>query len=209
MSVILDVSEAEARPAALSAAADAAAAGGLLVVPTDTVYGMAARLDRPEALAALFRVKARPIHLALPVLVAGIDQARLLGVMGSAGERLAATYWPGPLTIVVPRHVAMTAELGGDGTTVGIRVPGHRALLDLLAMTGPLATTSANLSGQPAPQEVGGIGEVFGEAVAVYLDGGPAGAVASTVVSLTGDGVRLIREGAIALADVLRVAGTA
>jgi len=180
------------------------------VLPTDTVYGIGARLDRPAALAALFGAKGRPRSLPLPVLVAGVDQARALGVFGGAAQRLAAAFWPGPLTIVVPRLESLRADIGGDGTTIGVRVPDHAGVRALLELTGPLATTSANRSGEPTPPTVEGVAGVFGDAVAVYLDGGTAlGGAPSTVVSLAGSTITPLREGALAFPDVLRAAGTA
>jgi len=202
-------------PDSLAAAAAAAGRGELIVVPTDTVYGIAARLDRPAALRAVFEAKARPPGLALPVLVAGLDDAAILGVIDGRAAALAGAFWPGPLTVVVPRSPASparTAGIGGDGTTVGIRMPAHPTLLRLLADTGPLATTSANRSGQPTPRSVEEIEEVFGNAVAVYLDGGPAtGGPPSTVVGLAGPspspGPILLRAGAVPFAEVIRILG--
>jgi L-threonylcarbamoyladenylate synthase len=197
-------------PEGQTLAAEAASRGGLIVLPTDTVYGIGARLDRPAALAALFGAKGRPRSLPLPVLVAGVDQARTLGVFGGVAQRLAAAFWPGPLTIVVPRLESLRADIGGDGTTIGVRVPDHAGVRALLELSGPLATTSANRSGEPTPSTVEGVAGVFGDAVAVYLDGGTAlGGAPSTVVSLAGSTVTSLREGALAFPDVLAAAGTA
>jgi tRNA threonylcarbamoyl adenosine modification protein (Sua5/YciO/YrdC/YwlC family) len=175
-------------------------------VPTDTVYGIAARLDRPAALAALFEAKARPPGLALPVLVADVDRARTLATLDDRAEALAAAFWPGALTMVLARHPLLTASIGGDGTSVGIRVPNHPALSPLLAQTGPLATSSANISGRPTPDHIDEIHAQFADAVAVYLDGGPASAgPPSTVVRLTDQTPVLLREGAVPFAVVLGV----
>ena len=202
MSPVLDAGD----PAARQAASAALDQGRLVVVPTDTVYGIAARLDRPEGLAAIFEAKARPAGMALPVLVAGPGQARALALLDERAEALAGAFWPGGLTIVLARHPSLTADIGGDGTSVGIRVPRHPALGLLLAETGPLATSSANLSGTPTPDGVEGIQAAFGDAVAVYLDGGPAGAgPPSTVVSLTGREPVLLREGVVPFAKILQV----
>jgi L-threonylcarbamoyladenylate synthase len=197
-------------PAARQAAAAAAEQGRLIVVPTDTVYGIAARLDRPAGLAALFEAKARPSGLALPVLVADVDQARTLAAFDDQAEALAAAFWPGALTMVLPRHRSLTAAIGGDGTSVGIRVPDHPALAHLLTQTGPLATSSANISGRPTPDTIEEIHPLFADAVAVYLDGGPANAgPPSTVVRLTDRTPVLLREGAVPFAEMLRVLGAA
>jgi L-threonylcarbamoyladenylate synthase len=199
-----------ADPAARQAAAAAAEQGRLVVVPTDTVYGIAARLDRPAALASLFEAKARPPGLALPVLVADVDQARTLAALDERAEALAAAFWPGALTMVLARDRSLIAAIGGDGTSVGIRVPHHPALALLLAETGPLATSSANISGRPTPDTIDEIHALFADAVAVYLDGGPANAgPPSTVVRLTDGTPVLLREGAVPFTEILRVAGAA
>jgi L-threonylcarbamoyladenylate synthase len=203
VSRILDVAD----PQSLVLAAEAAAAGGLVVVPTDTVYGIAARVDRPEGLAALFEAKSRPRSSALPVLVAGADQAASLGVFSPPAGALARAFWPGPLTIVVPLRAGFDVDLGGDGRTVGLRTPAHPFLLELLALTGPLATTSANRSGEPTPRMVAEIVEVFGEVVDVYLDGGPSsGGPPSSVVSVGEASPALLRAGAIPFDDIIRIA---
>lgn len=174
-------------------------------MPTDTVYGLAARVDRPEAVAAIFAAKGRAPALALPVLVAAVGDARALARFDDDAEALAAAFWPGPLTIVLPRAARLTADLGGDGTTVGIRVPDHGPLRGLLGTTGPLATTSANRSGEPTPVDVRGIEAIFGDAVSVYLDGGPAsGGPPSTVISLAAEAPTVLREGAIPPDDLWR-----
>ncbi len=198
---ILDAGSADA----LALAARAVAAGELIVVPTDTVYGIAARLDRPAGLAALFEAKARPSSLTLPVLVSGLDQAEAIGVVDGRAGALARAFWPGPLTIVVARRADLEADLGGDGATVGLRVPDRAETLSLLRLTGPLATSSANRSGEPTPPDAPAIAALFGDAVAIYLDGGPASdPLASTVVSTLGDTVSLLREGALAFAEIRR-----
>jgi len=194
--------------AAVTSAAAAAARGELVVVPTDTVYGLAARVDRPGAVAAIFAAKGRAPEVALPVLVAVVDDARALARFDDGAEALAAAFWPGPLTIVLPRAPGLTADLGGDGTTVGIRVPDHGPLRALLAATGPLATTSANRSGEPTPTNVREIEAVFGETVSVYLDGGASSdGPPSTVLSLAAGAPTVLRQGAISPDDLWRVLG--
>ena len=193
-------------PEAHEAAARALAAGGLIVLPTDTLYGIAARLDRPAALDALFVAKARPPGMALPVLVASAAGARSLGAFSPAADALASAWWPGALTLVVPRRAGLDAPLGGDGATIGLRVPAREDTRVLLERTGPLATTSANRSGAPTPRLIGEIVAVFGEGVAVYLDGGPApGGLGSTVVSVVGERPQVLREGALPAAEALAV----
>lgn len=183
---------------ALDHAAVALAEGLLVVLPTDTVYGIAARVDKPEALSLLFAAKGRSRDLALPVLVADTGQARTLGKFSRDAELLAQVFWPGPLTIVVERTPHFSAEIGGDGRTVGLRVPDHEVPLRLTKDTGPLATSSANKSGEETPSEIGTLIALFGEEVGVYLDAGPARAgPPSTVVSVEEERVEIIREGGV------------
>jgi L-threonylcarbamoyladenylate synthase len=189
---ILDASDRRA----IRQAAAAVRRGALIVFPTDTVYGIGARADHPDGPAALFRAKERPRRLALPVLVAGVEEASAVGRLGESALRLARAFWPGPLTIVVARAEGFVADLGGDGETVGLRVPDHPSALALLAETGPLATSSANRSGEPTPRSVEAVAAQFGPAVALYLDGGPSSAeLGSTVVRVAGEAIEVLRQG--------------
>lgn len=196
------------KPRAVEQAASALSRGELVVLPTDTVYGIAARVDRRSAIAALIDAKGRSSDLALPVLVADLDQARAVGRFSSAAERLAEKFWPGPLTVVVERVEGFDVALGGDGETVGVRVPDHEVALDLLRSSGPLATSSANRSGEETPKSVDKIAEIFGGEVAIYLDGGlTKTAMPSAVVSLAGGEVRILREGALSETEIREVLG--
>ena len=154
--------------------ADAVAAlraGSLVVFPTDTVYGIAAHPGRPGATERLFAAKGRPRDLELPVLAPDLAGARAVADLDPRGERLAVRFWPGALTLVAPRASGSAGwDLGGDPTTVGVRVPRHPLALAVLAVTGPLAVTSANRSGEPTPADGEDVVAVFGEAVDVYLD---------------------------------------
>jgi L-threonylcarbamoyladenylate synthase len=189
---------------ALDLAAEALAAGELAVVPTDTVYGVAARPDVAGATERLFEAKRRPWRLMLPVLVAGTGDARRIAWMDVAADKLAARFWPGALTMVLPRtDVSMPWELGEARDTVGVRVPANEMVLELLARTGPLAVTSANRSGDPTPSDCAGVRVVLGDAVAVYLCTGVLDSdLPSTVVDLMGPGHRVLREGAIGARDI-------
>jgi L-threonylcarbamoyladenylate synthase len=189
---------------ALDVAAEALALGELVVVPTDTVYGLAARPDVPGATDRLFQAKQRPRDLTLPVLVAGPGDARRVAWMDIAADKLAARFWPGALTMVLPRtQASMAWDLGEDRDTVGVRVPAHEVVLELLARTGPLAVTSANRSGNPTPSDCLGVRVVLGDAVAVYLCTGVLDSdLPSTVVDLTGEEHSVLREGAISARDV-------
>lgn len=188
----------------VEAAARAAVAGDLVVIPTDTVYGIGARPDLAESTARLFEAKRRPRHLELPVLVPSAKAASEVGELGALGVRLAARFWPGPLTIVVERTEASASwHLGEDPSTVGLRMPAHPRALDVLRRTGPLAVTSANLSGAPTPDTCDGVREVFGDLVSVYVCWpDPVGGLPSTVLQLTDGEPRILRAGALSPADL-------
>lgn len=185
----------------LEAAVRALDQGEAIVLPTDTVYGLGAR---PEAAARLFEIKGRPRELTLPVLVAVVDDAREVAVLDERAERLAASFWPGALTMVLGRATRSAGwDLGAHETTVGVRVPAERVARTLLERTGPLPVTSANRSGRPTPRTCEGVREELGEAVAVYLCAGTEpGGTPSTVVDLTGE-PRVLRAGAIPIDDLL------
>ena len=180
--------------------------GELIVFPTDTVYGIAADPADPAATARLFAAKQRPQNLTLPILVASIGEARDVGVLDDRAERLAAALWPGALTLVVPRTARSAAwELGGDAASVGLRIPDHRLARAVLA-AGPLATTSANRSGEPPAMTCEELHAVFGDDVALYLcDDTPLEGRASTVVSLLGPEPAILRAGDVDAAVVARL----
>ena len=190
---------------ALKAAEDALSAGEVVVFPTDTVYGLAARPDLPLATDRLFEVKQRPRDLTLPVLVATVDSAAGVAEFDARASALASRFWPGGLTMVLRRTaVAREWDLGDERRTVGVRIPDHEVSLSLLSRTGPLAVTSANPSGEPTPVTCADVRASLGALVAVYLCSGAAtGVVPSTVVDLTGDEARILRAGAIAPDAVL------
>jgi len=185
-------------------AARAALAGRLIVLPTDTVYGIGTRPDDAAATARLFRAKGRPTELTLPVLVPTPAAAREIAVFDDRAEALALAFWAGPLTLVLPRAASSRGwDLGGDLETVGVRMPHHPLALAVLARTGPLAVTSANRSAEPTPGTCEEIERVFGEAVDVYMcEAQPLPGAASTVVDLAHGEMRLLREGLITEADV-------
>jgi tRNA threonylcarbamoyl adenosine modification protein (Sua5/YciO/YrdC/YwlC family) len=190
---------------AIETAARAVRSSELVVVPTDTVYGVGARPDRKKATARLFATKGRPRSLTLPVLVADVGDAERVGVLDERARILAGTFWPGGLTLVLRRaELARRWDLGDEKDTVGVRMPDHHVALDLLRTTGPLAVTSANVSGEPTPSDCPGVRALFGQEVAVYLCAGPVGGVASTVVDLSGPEPRILREGAIPSPDLVR-----
>jgi L-threonylcarbamoyladenylate synthase len=185
--------------------------GGVIALPTDTVYGIAVALATPGGIERLFAAKSRPPDKAIALLLADADQAPEIGVMSPAAAALAGAFWPGGLTLVVPRRVdrplpaALTggADAPGAVATVGLRVPDHAAPRALAAAVGPLPTTSANRSGEPEARDAAEIERLLGDALELILDGGPSiGGPASTVVDATGQTLRILREGAIPAAEI-------
>lgn len=185
-------------------------AGAVIALPTDTVYGLAARLDRPAAVAALFALKGRPAGLALPVLVADVAQARsLTDAWPEGADRLAARLWPGPLTLVVPAPAALGRLVGGDGTSVGVRCPDQALVRLLCAISGPLAVTSANRHGRPPATTADEVRAAFGEPgeLALVVDGGRCDGTPSTVADCTTWPPVELRAGGLAWAEVMAAAG--
>ena len=193
-----------------AAAIDALRAGGIVALPTDTVYGIAVALDTPRGIEALFVAKRRPPDKGMMLLLADAGQAPAIGQWPPAAAALADAFWPGGLTLVVGQRpdVPLPAVLTGGASTIGLRVPDHPAPRALAAAVGPLPTTSANISGIPEARDAAEILAQLGEAVAVVLDGGVAhGGPASTVVDCTVEPPRILRVGAIPVAEVERILG--
>lgn len=191
----------------IAEAVAAARDGALIVFPTDTVYGIAARPDRAAATARLFEAKARPRDLTLPVLAATVHEARRVARFDARADRLAASCWPGALTLVLPRTSrSRDWDLGGDPASIGVRVPAHPLALAVLAETGPLATTSANRSGAPPATTCDELVASFGSDVAVYLcQEEPLVGIASTVVSLLAPTLEVVRAGDLDQATLRRL----
>ncbi|MCU1381158.1 MAG: threonylcarbamoyl-AMP synthase, partial [Acidimicrobiales bacterium] len=178
---------------------EALLAGLPVVLPTDTVYGLAVDPSRPGATERLFAIKERPVAAALPVLVADVDQAlALAGDLPASARLLAERFWPGGLTLVVPRRPGLGYDLGGvDDATIGVRVPDHDVVREVARRVGPLAATSANLHGRPTPETAAEVATALGDGVALVLDGGRCAGAPSTVVSCTVEGVHVLREGRV------------
>jgi tRNA threonylcarbamoyl adenosine modification protein (Sua5/YciO/YrdC/YwlC family) len=194
-------------PEALDLALLALRGGGIVALPTDTVYGLAADPFHAGATDRLFALKRRPRRVELPVLVADTEQALSLAVaIPEAAHHLMARHWPGPLTLVLPRRPDLNADLGEDDATIGVRCPAHPVPLTLCRQVGPMATTSANRHGGQPMTTAQEVDAEFGEGVDVVLDGGPCRGAASTVVDCTGADPRLLREGRLPWADVLLAA---
>jgi len=172
--------------------------GSVVAVPTDTVYGLAARVDRTEAIAAVFEAKARPAELALPVLIGRWRQVREVAAEWPRNASMvAARFWPGPLTVVVRAIDGLGERLGSEGT-VGVRCPDHRTVQGLCRRAGPLAVTSANRHGEPPCTSAAEVVEAFDASqVALVLDGGRCDGEPSTVVDCTVDPPACLREGGV------------
>lgn len=191
-------------------AAAAARRGDLVVTPTDTVYGIGALPGVPGAIARIYAAKARPEDKPIPLLAARADDLRAAVDFDRRAEVLGARFWPGPLTLVLPRARGFDADLGGSGSaSVAVRVPAHPAACALLELTGVMAVTSANRSGEPPATTVDAARAALGAVVSIYVDGGECRGAPSTVVSLLGD-MAVVREGPLSLEqleEALRRAG--
>lgn len=187
----------------LEQAADALDRGLLVALPTDTVYGLAARADLPAAVNRIFELKDRERDKPLPVLGSDPLSLEVIVRFDDRAATLARRFWPGPLTIVLPRAEGFDHDLGGTGSTsVAVRVPASDKTRTLLAMTGPLAVTSANPSGSPPALTAAEARAMFGDSVAVYLDeDGSGGGTSSTVVALT-EGLAILREGPVSEEEI-------
>ncbi|MFE2164629.1 L-threonylcarbamoyladenylate synthase [Streptomyces sp. NPDC059447] len=183
----------------LPEAAAAVRRGELVVLPTDTVYGIGADAFAPLAVAGLLDAKGRGRAMPSPVLVGSppaLDD--LVDELPEGARELVSEFWPGGLTLVVRHRADLGWDLGETNGTVAVRMPDHPVALALLGETGPMAVSSANLTGKPSPQDCDAAQDMLGETVAVYLDAGPTAAdVPSSIVDLTGPAPRLLRAGAI------------
>lgn len=186
---------------AIDAAADAIDAGEVIVLPTDTVYGVGADPFDPAAVQRLLDAKQRGRDMPPPVLVADTAAARvLLADFDERAEAIAEAFWPGALTLVGRAASSLRMDLGDRGDTIAVRVPDHAFTRELLRQVGPLAVSSANLSGRDAAMTIAEATEQLGDAVSVYLDAGDASApVPSTIVDFTSFEAAVLREGRISV----------
>jgi L-threonylcarbamoyladenylate synthase len=211
MTACYDCADADQRAEGLAAAAAAVLRGELVVLPTDTVYGIGADAFSPAAVRRLLAAKGRGREMPPPVLVGTVRAASaLVEDLGPYGQVLIDEFWPGGLTIVCRAARSLAWDLGDTRGTVAIRMPEDQVALDLLQETGPMAVSSANLTGSPAACTAAEARDQLADAVSVYLDGGPsAGGVASTIVDLTGNQPRLLRRGAVSIGRLREVAAVA
>ena len=208
MSAQFDCANPDSRAEGIKAAALALRSGELVVLPTDTLYGVAADAFYPSAVTALTTARGSDRQAPPAVLVGTVRAASaLIEDLGPYGKDLINEFWPGGLTIVCRANRALNWDLGDTRGTVAIRMPEHLVALDLLKETGPLAVSSANRTGSPPATTAAEAQEQLGEAISVYLDGGPCEAdIASTIVDLTGGVPRLLRAGAVSVGRLREVA---
>ena len=199
--------------AGIALAAARLRAGGIVAVPTETVYGLAARADSADAVAAIYRAKGRPDFNPLIVHVLDLAAAEGLAIFDARALALAATFWPGPLTLVLPRRgdAALAAAVSAGLPTIALRCPAHPVMRTLLAETAlPLAAPSANRSGGVSPTRAEHVAKSLGDAAPLILDGGVCSAgLESTIVVLRVDGWQVLRPGPIAEARIAAVLGSA
>jgi L-threonylcarbamoyladenylate synthase len=181
-------------------------AGRLVAFPTDTVYGVGALAFDGRAVESIYTAKDRPVQKAIPVLLGEADDLKnIASRVPEMARRLAARFWPGPLTLVVPKKPNLPEAVSATDT-VGVRVPDHRVARTLLQATGPMAVTSANISGQPSPSTAEEVFAQLGGRIDLILDGGHTpGGTPSTVVDCTGQQPVIVRAGPVALEDILSV----
>ena len=205
---IIQVNALNPEPEAISLAVQAIRRGELVVFPTETVYGLAADALNEFAVRRVFEVKGRYRSLPLPVQVASIaDLPKVASEVSETAAKLAEAFWPGPLTLVLPKNESLSALISAGADTVGVRIPDHPVALALLREVGtPIIATSANASGEPPAVEIESALRGLGESAAVVLDAGECRlGQASTVVDVSVSPPRIVRHGAISVAEILKV----
>jgi L-threonylcarbamoyladenylate synthase len=178
--------------------------GGLVAFPTDTVYGVGALAFDGKAVESIYAAKDRPIEKAIPVLIADVEDInKVTSEVPPMAKKLAERFWPGPLTIVVPKHLSLPDSVSATNT-VGVRVPDHIVARSVLRAAGPMAVTSANISGQPSPSTAKEVFAQLNGRISLILDGGKTpGGVPSTLVDCTGSQPIVVRQGPISLNQIL------
>jgi tRNA threonylcarbamoyl adenosine modification protein (Sua5/YciO/YrdC/YwlC family) len=207
VSDMLDCTDPRTRSVAVAAAAQAVEAGSVVVLPTDTLYGIGADAFNPAAVTSLLAAKGRGRDMPVPVLVGSwstIDG--LVGHVTAEARELIEAFWPGGLTLIVEHAPSLAWDLGDARGTVAIRMPLHAVALELLDITGPMAVSSANRTAMPPAATAQEAYDQLGELVAVYLDGGPVPiGRPSTIIDMTGEVPRLVRAGALSLEEIREV----
>jgi len=197
---ILSASSVEAIPRAL----EILKAGGLVALPTDTVYGVGALAFDGKAVESIYAAKDRPVEKAIPVLIGDLGDAEKVGAdIPDSARRLATRFWPGPLTILVPKRAELPESVSAT-QTVGVRVPDHEVARALLRAAGPMAVTSANISGGQSPVTAEEVYKQLGGRIDLIIDGGKTpGGIPSTLVDCTAASLKVLREGPITLEALL------
>ncbi len=206
MSPLYDCSDETKRQRGVAAAARAIRNGKLIVVPTDTVYGIGADAFTPEAVAALLQAKGRGRDMPVPVLVGSPATLGGVAVTDKTIDALVEAFWPGGLTLICRQQPSVRWDLGDTGGTVAVRMPDHDVAVEVLKTTGPLAVSSANVTGQSPARTAGDARDQLGDSVAVYLEAGDTGGdTPSTIVDVSGPLPRVLRQGALGLAELQSV----
>ena len=192
-------------PNAIANALEVLLSGGLVAFPTDTVYGVGALVFDEKTVEAIYAAKERPVEKAIPVLIGdAVDLNQVADEIPMPAARLIARFWPGPLTVLVPKKSSLPTVVSAT-STVGVRVPDHELARSLLRLAGPMAVTSANISSQPSPTTAEEVLTQLGSRIAMILDGGRTpGGVPSTLVDCTGDEIQILREGPISKETLLK-----
>jgi len=190
-------------PDAIQQALDVLNKGGLVAFPTDTVYGVGALVFDGEAVESIYAAKDRPVEKAIPVLMADSKDIEIVGMdIPDIAYKLASRFWPGPLTCIIPKKPTIPESVSVT-STIGVRVPDHEVARALLRAAGPMAVTSANISGQPSPSTAEEVLAQLGERIDLIMDGGKTpGGVPSTLVDCTSDELKILREGPISLEEI-------
>ena len=190
-------------PDAITQAIEVLQRGGLVAFPTDTVYGVGSLVFDGQAVESIYAAKDRPVEKAIPVLIAdAADMERVGTNIPAVAHQLAARFWPGPLTCIIPKQPTLPEAVSATDT-VGVRIPDHAVARTLLRAAGPMAVTSANLSGQPSQSTAEEVLAQLGGRIDLILDGGKTpGGVPSTLVDCTAAELKILREGPISLAEI-------
>jgi len=192
-------------PNAIANALEVLLSGGLVAFPTDTVYGVGALVFDEKTVESIYAAKERPVEKAIPVLIGdAVDLNQVAEEVPMPAARLIARFWPGPLTVLVPKKSSLPTVVSAT-STVGVRVPDHELARSLLRLAGPMAVTSANISSQPSPTTAEEVLTQLGSRIAMILDGGRTpGGVPSTLVDCTGDEIQILREGPLSKETLLK-----
>ena len=190
-------------PDAIQKALDVLAQGRLVAFPTDTVYGIGTLVFDGKAVESIYRAKDRPIEKAIPVLIADVEDMGKVGIdIPDVAYKLASRFWPGPLTVVIPKQPTLPESVSAT-STVGVRIPDHAVARALLRAAGPMAVTSANISGQPSPSTAEEVFAQLGGRIDLIIDGGKTpGGVPSTLIDCTAKEFTILREGPISLEEI-------